>query len=386
MVKAKPEANALIVFFYLRRDVELVCQALTRAGIQCRPCHSAAEFVREMDGEASGAIIAEECLTGEAFTSLKAWIDRQPPWSDFPLIVLTTGGESTGASLEGSRRIRELGNVTLLERPLRIITIVSAANAAIRSRVRQHQAEAYISELKMAEEALTAQAGQLARSNADLQQFAYVTSHDLQEPLRTMASFAQMLSRKYTGKLDADADEYLSFIIAGASRMRALIDDLLTYSRVLNVETSARTQVRVSDVVHWAIMNLQTLIDETSADVIYTELPTVIGDTVQLVQLFQNLIGNAIKYRGREVPKIRITCESRPGEWLFAVQDNGIGIAPQYAEQIFGVFKRLHKQDVPGTGIGLAICKHIVEKHGGRIWVESREQDGATFYFTIADG
>jgi chemotaxis family two-component system sensor kinase Cph1 len=167
--------------------------------------------------------------------------------------------------------------------------------------------------------------------------------------------------------------------------MRALIDDLLTYSRVLNVETSPRTEVRTADVVHWAMMNLQTLIQETRTEVIYSDLPTVWGDTVQLVQLFQNLIGNAIKYRGPEAPRIRIAGERRDGEWLFTVQDNGIGIAPQYAKQIFGVFKRLHKQDVPGTGIGLAICKHIVEKHGGRIWVESREQEGATFYFTISN-
>ena len=239
-------------------------------------------------------------------------------------------------------------------------------------------------ERKQAEEALTRQAEELARSNADLQQFAYVTSHDLQEPLRTITSFAQMLTMRYSGKLDQEADEFLAFIVSGAKRMKGLIDALLAYSRVVNTEAAPHGPVDLDAALHWAKMNLQAVIEESGAVVVNGELPTVQADQVQIVQLFQNLLSNAIKYRKADrTAEVGIEARRDEGDWVVEVRDNGIGIDPQHAERIFGVFKRLHGKDVPGTGIGLAICKRIVEKHGGRIWVESQEGAGARFCFTL---
>ncbi|MDQ6758821.1 MAG: ATP-binding protein, partial [Acidobacteriota bacterium] len=240
-----------------------------------------------------------------------------------------------------------------------------------------------ISDRKHAEDELARQAGALARSNADLQQFAYVTSHDLQEPLRTIASYAQLLKRRYESQLGSDADEFIEFIVSGVQRMKSLIDALLSFSRVVNMETTPFAPVEMEGALHWACMNLQIIIEESTAQVTHDELPVVRGDQVMLVQLFQNLIGNSIKYRRNETPQIHISAARQEVEWIFSVQDNGIGIDPNYYERIFGVFKRLHGREIPGTGIGLAICQRILQKHGGRIWVESRLGFGSTFKFTL---
>ncbi len=240
-----------------------------------------------------------------------------------------------------------------------------------------------ISERKHAEEELARQAGALARSNADLQQFAYVTSHDLQEPLRTIASYAQLLKRRYESQLGTDADEFIEFIVSGVQRMKSLIDALLSFSRVVNMETTPFAPVEMEGALNWACMNLQIIIEESKAQVTHDELPIVRGDQVMLVQLFQNLIGNSIKYRRKETPQIHISVVRQEAEWIFSVQDNGIGIDPNYYERIFGVFKRLHGREIPGTGIGLAICQRILQKHGGRIWVESRIGFGSAFKFTL---
>lgn len=247
-----------------------------------------------------------------------------------------------------------------------------------------------ITERKLAEEAISKQAEELARSNADLQQFAYVTSHDLQEPLRTIASFTQLLSHRYKDHLDPEAHEYIRYVVEGARHMKALIEDLLTYSRVVNQQDKELARVPLSEVLHWTTMNLQVALQDSQAHLAYDELPVVQGDQLRLVQLLQNLIGNAIKYRRREVPlRIVISSERQGDQCLIAVRDNGQGFDPQYAEQIFGVFKRLHGRDLPGTGIGLAICKKIVEQHGGHIWAEGQPGGGATLFFTLplaADG
>ena len=226
---------------------------------------------------------------------------------------------------------------------------------------------------------------ELARSNAELEQFAYVASHDLQEPLRTIASYTKLLSRRYSGQLDAKADRFLQYIMEEALRMQALINDLLRYSRV---GRQAQNLVRcdgaaVFDIV---VRRLQEAIANSGATVTRDELPTVMADETQLVQLFQNLIGNAVKYRSSEPPAVQVGAECQEGQWLFWVRDNGIGIDPKYAERIFVIFQRLHTQEeYAGTGIGLAIAAKIVERHGGRIWVESQPGQGATFYFTIPE-
>lgn len=240
-----------------------------------------------------------------------------------------------------------------------------------------------ITERKKAEELLKLKLEELARSNAELEQFAYISSHDLQEPLRMIASYLQLLQRKYQGNLDEKADKYIYFAVDGASRMQNLITDLLEFSRV----TTKARELEPTDcksVLDQVLLDLEVSIKENDASISYGSLPVVMADSVQFTQLFQNLISNAIKFRSEKSPKIEISANKETDKWLFSVKDNGIGIDPKYSERIFEVFKRLHKrEEYPGTGIGLSICKKIVERHGGQIWVESEPDKGSTFYFTL---
>jgi light-regulated signal transduction histidine kinase (bacteriophytochrome) len=224
---------------------------------------------------------------------------------------------------------------------------------------------------------------ELARSNADLQQFAYVASHDLQEPLRMVSSYLQLIEQRYKDKLDADGTEFMGYAVDGANRMQMMIQDLLIFSRVESRGASFQL-VNCEAVLEQALANLQVAIEENRAVITHDPLPAVMADATQIVQLFQNLIGNAIKFRRQEPPQVHISAQAKGKEWEFSVRDNGIGIDPQYAERIFVIFQRLHnKAEYAGSGIGLAVCKRIVERHGGRIWVESLLGQGATFYFTI---
>ncbi len=240
-----------------------------------------------------------------------------------------------------------------------------------------------VTERKRAEEALREKTEELARSNKDLEQFAYVASHDLQEPLRMVTSYIRLLARRYKGKLDSDADEFISFAVDGAIRMWKLINDLLTYSRV-GMPGQELEPTDCETVLNQSLNNLKVAIEENGAVVTHDPLPTVMGDNPQLVQLFQNLIGNAIKFRGNEPPHVHVSASRNGNGWIFSVRDNGIGIAPEYTERIFNLFQRLHsREEYPGTGIGLAVCQKIVEEHRGRIWVESEVGKGATFYFIL---
>lgn len=224
---------------------------------------------------------------------------------------------------------------------------------------------------------------ELARSNCDLEQFAYVASHDLQEPLRMVAAYTQLLAERYQGRLDEAADRYIAYAVEGATRMQALLEDLLAFSRV-GRNGSPSTPVDVNLAVDEAVKNLTVAMKEHSVIVTRNPLPVVQGDHVQLVQLFQNLIGNAIKFRGKEVPRVTISAQKRGEEWELSVADNGIGIAPEHQEFIFKIFQRLHtRTEYPGNGIGLAICKKIVEHHHGRIWVNSELGHGSNFRFTF---
>jgi PAS domain S-box-containing protein len=241
-----------------------------------------------------------------------------------------------------------------------------------------------ITEQKLAVQALAQQAEQLARSNADLQQFAYVTSHDLQEPLRTVSGLSELVKRRYAGhQLDEEGCGMLDLVVAGAERMKALVRDLLSYSTTSNSTEIPLTLIDVKSVVQWALNNLQQAIEEGAAVIEVSELPTVHGNNLTLVQLFQNLIGNAIKYRGPDPPKVKISAMPGKAEWVFSIADNGIGIAPAYHQKVFGLFTRLHGDRYPGTGIGLALCKNIVEKHGGSIWIESELGKGSTVKFSL---
>ena len=291
---------------------------------------------------------AEDALAQQIGTGIEL-IARHKNGSDFPIEIMLSPLESTEGIL---------------------------VTAAIRD----------ISTRKKAELHLLRKVEELNRSNEELGQFAYIASHDLQEPLRMVASYTQLLSRRYKGKLDADADEFIAFAVDGASRMQRLIQDLLAYSRV---GTKGRDLLDTSseEALQRALINLRGAIEESGARVTHDPLPPVVADETQLIQLFQNLVGNAIKYQGPGIPQVHISAASQGGnEWIFSVRDNGLGIDSQYFEKIFGMFQRLHKrEEFAGTGIGLAICKKIVERHGGSISVESRPGQGSTFRFALGE-
>jgi len=562
--------SRVLILAPVGHDAALAAAVLSHEQLTAEICPSVSELISELRAGAGAAVIADEALNGN-INALQNWVGTQPAWSDFPFIVLT-GSKAAPSKMEERFTIMQpLGNVTLLERPLRSITLLSVVRAALRARSRQYEVEHYIHEVRQAEadrvqayareEAAQAQiellnhvggilsaelnldallpaimdagadlsgadvvmfflegvlegarkfalrctssltlaeatgllgedalvdssqfsskrmsrcsrhndgfaAGSdawiqnvtrklslgnciampvtsrhgailgvllfgrrnpepfsgreesvasslasqaaiaidnarlftmaeqerrrleaarqvLQRSNEELRQFAYVASHDLQEPLRTIASFTQLLISRHDTEQDPDAVEFGSYIVAGVERMSSLIRDLLQYSSTGVSKTLPAEASSAEAVLAQSLFALSAAIQENAAVITHDPLPNVWVDDRSLTLLLQNLIGNAIKYRGPDAPRIHVSADASGEDWLFSVHDNGIGIAPEYHERIFGIFKRLHGKEIPGTGIGLAICQRIVQWHGGKIWVESESGSGAVFRFTL---
>jgi light-regulated signal transduction histidine kinase (bacteriophytochrome) len=303
-------------------------------------------------------------------------------WIAFSLIVLIASW--IAGSLFALKKINRLVNVT---------REISSGNLSIRTGIRGGRGElgqlarafdTMAESLQERDLKLEERTAELERSNEELEQFAYIASHDLQEPLRMIASYTQLLAKRYKDKLDSDANEFINYAVDGANRMQTLINDLLKYSRV-GTKGEEFTHVDLNSVMDMVKANLKGALEENNAEIKYSKLPTVMADNSQMIQLFQNLIGNAVKFRKKDTrPIVEISAKKEGSFVKFMVKDNGIGIDNKYLDRIFIIFQRLHtKDEFPGTGIGLAICKKIVERHGGEIHVESEEGTGATFVFTL---
>ena len=370
----KPVPNAsderrVLLLAPIGRDATLLKETLAFFRIPAHICGSISEAAEEVSAGCAALIIAEEALNTQSVKHLSQVFDGQPSWSDLPLIILTSSGEQTPLTDHKLRMLSPLGNVSFVERPVRPSTLISLVKSALRARDRQYE--------------FREQAKALQRSNEDLQRFANMASHDLQEPLRTITSFSQLLAKRNEQKLDDDSRTFLRYIVDGAARMKSLIRDLLEYSRHTGAEHPAPVPVDCNIAVSLVLQHLHLTIEESHAAIAVDRLPLVLGQETRIVQVFQNLIGNALKYCTSR-PEVRISSFREGNFWVFAIQDNGIGIAPEYQNRIFVLFQRLHRSDeYPGSGIGLATCKRIIEQYGGRIWVHSTPGVGSTFYFSL---
>jgi signal transduction histidine kinase len=358
-------------------DAELVLRELRREGfdITSEVVQTPDDFIREVRTRPYQIILADYNLP--QWRGIEALDTLRQEGLDIPLILVS------GA----------LGDVNAVECIKQGATdyVLKESLARLPVSVRRALEEKLLRDKRQqAEKDLARKVEELARSNRDLEQFAYVASHDLQEPLRMVAAYTQLLAERYRGKLDADADKFIGYAVEGALRMQTLILDLLAFSRVGHNGNGTKS-ADCNRVVEEALLNLRASIEESGAAVTHDSLPMVAAEQAQLIQVFQNLVGNAIKFRGKEKLTVRVSAQRQDAHWLFSVADNGIGIAPEYHDVIFAIFQRLHaRSEYSGNGVGLAICKKIVEHYGGRIWVQSEAGKGCTFQFTLpaipADG
>jgi signal transduction histidine kinase len=352
-------------------DGKIASRFLTDAHVPHFLCGDMDELCREAERGAAAVLIMEEMLHDGRADKFKAVVDGQPAWSDLPVIILTTNRvDSQLAALAMER----LGNVTVLERPVPMNSFLSVIRTSQKARRRQYEIRDEIEyRRRLAEE--------LLKTNQELEQFAYVSSHDLKEPLRKISLYSDLL-RQDVENGAGQAARYAENISEGARRMNSLIEDLLAYSRI-SKEPSAVVDVSLEDILAEVVSDLEAVIREKNAKVTSRKLPIVRGIPSQLHQILQNLVSNGIKFCN-DKPVVTVSAERHSIGWAISVADNGIGIDPSHHERIFQVFSRLHtKERYPGTGIGLAICKKLVERQGGQIWVTSRPGEGSTFTFTV---
>ena len=353
-----------------RADGELIVRELHRAGlsVSANQVSTASEFQEILKNTLPDLILADYNL-GE-WRGMDAIEMLRKESLDIPLILVsgTVGDETAVECIK-----QGASDYVLKDKLSRLPAAIHRALKEKRLRLERTEAEA----------TLASKVEELARSNRDLEQFAYVASHDLQEPLRMVSAYTQLLGERYRGRLDEQADKYIQFATEGATRMQDLIHDLLTFSRVGCAEMALQ-MTDCNGVVGQAVKNLQASIDETGSTVTCGHLPTLMANGAQLEQVFQNLITNAIKFRDGAIPVIAIGAERKAADWIFSVSYNGIGIAPENAEVIFSIFQRLHtRTEYSGNGIGLSICKKIIEQHGGKIWLGNHAGPGCTFKFSI---
>lgn len=375
--------NAVLVLAPLGRDAALIGRTLDGEGIACTSIPSVAALCERIDDDIGAAIIFEEALPETGLAMLVAKLELQPAWSDLPLIVLTASAVSDAMSRIYARLSPD-SYITLIQRPLHPLTLLTAVQVALRARERQYEVRDHLLHLKLQDEALRKANDELELSNRDLHQFVYAASHDLKEPLRTIQSYAQLTKKRYAEQLEAAGSQFLDFVIDGAVRLNKLLEDLLVYSRASQFDDVVPPTIDCNSVLEKTLSNLSIAIEESRATVHCEPLPSVIAHETHLIQLFQNLIGNAIRYREKTRPlRIEIDAIPEDGFWRFSVADNGIGIDPPYHSKVFELFQRLHAAADSGSGIGLALCARIVEKYGGKIWIEDARDHGARFYFTL---
>jgi signal transduction histidine kinase len=351
-------------------DATLVLRALYKEGFEvtAEVVQDEATFTQSLRKNPPEVVLADYNLPN--WKGMEALAVLRQEGLDIPMI-LVTGALGDVNAVECIRQ--GVTDYVLKDGLTRLPEVVRRALREKHERRLRHQVE----------EDLARKVDELARSNADLEQFAYVASHDLQEPLRMVTAYTQLLGEKYKGRLDENADKFIGYASEGATRMQVLIQDLLKFSRVGRKE-APYANVDCNAVMEEVRQTLTSAIQESGAVVSSTNLPSVWADRTQMMQVFQNLIGNAIKFRGKDPPVVRVQAEKTDRHWLFSVSDNGIGIAPEYADNVFVVFQRLHaRTEYPGNGIGLAICKKIVERFGGKIWMESQPGAGSSFKFTV---
>jgi signal transduction histidine kinase len=366
-------------------NVAMLAEHLGARGLAVMVAQDGEEAVERVRFAQPDLILLDVMMPGiggfEACRRLKAL----PETKDIPVIFMTAltdiGDKMTAYAV---------GGVDYVTKPFHTEEVLARVNAHLSLRKMQRELASQNEQLqkeigirRAAEQVLARRTDELARSNAELEQLAYVASHDLQEPLRMITSYLQLLEQRYKGKIDADATEFIDYAVDGAKRMQKLIDDLLTYSR-LGSRAKPFQPTNMAAVVKDALRSVRAAVEESGADISCGTLPMVMGDDAQLTQLLQNLIANAVKFRRDQAPTVHIDAEDAGDAWCFSVRDNGIGISPEYFERIFVMFQRLHSRSAyAGTGIGLALCKRIVEHHQGRIWVESVHGEGSVFKFTL---